>query len=613
MKHKVGDIRPTQLLYTYGVGAMIDLPNIAAMVMGIDDWDTANATPVGEDRLLHAVQSQLGHQVRQLLLPPIEPESAAPNPFAGAPIGVPVASFPQWFRCPWCELLAPLGSGLFELKTDPYRPERARYVHINCTKPGRPPIVLPARFQVACSHGHLDDFPWVGFVHNGATGCNGPLRLRKVGASDEAVDLLVKCDTCGAQKRMSDAFGDTAGHDPAFVCRGRRPHLRDFESNGCQEQAETILLGASNSWFPITLSALSIPTKVDRLPRLIEERWLVLQHIAQKAVVAPARAMGNLKGLEEYSDDQIWSAIETHRSDSSATEQSADLKTPEWEIFTAADPARNNKDFLLRLVAAPRGFESCFEKVVMVERLREVRALTAFTRIESPGDFSDPSEIPAALKAPICRGAPHWVPVSEVRGEGVFLQFSDEAIREWCRRVRDREAEFRQAHFAWRRTRRIPHPEAGYPGIRYALIHSFSHALMRQLSMEAGYTAASIRERIYANDGDGDLPAMAGLLLYTAAPDSEGTLGGLVSLGEPDKLGRLMTLALEQIKLCASDPLCAEHHPTKEGIVSLHGAACHACMFSPETSCERGNKYLDRSLLIAALGSSVPPFFGETA
>lgn len=613
MKHKVGDIRPTQLLYTYGVGAMIDLPNIAAMVMGIDDWDTANAVPVGEDRLLRAVQTQLGNQIRQLMLPPIEPESAAPNPLAGAPIGVPVAAFPQWFRCPWCELLAPLGSGLFELKTDAYRPERARYVHINCTKPGTPPIVLPARFQVACSHGHLDDFPWVRFVHNGATSCNGPLRLRKVGASDEAVDLLIRCDTCGAQKRMSDAFGETADQDPVFACRGRRPHLRDFEPNGCSEQAETILLGASNSWFPITLSALSIPTKVDKLPRLIEERWLVLQHIAEKAFVAPARAMGNLKGLESYADNEVWVAIEAHRAGSNVDEHGADLKTPEWEIFVAADPARNNRDFLLRPVAAPKGFEAYFEKVVMVERLREVRALTAFTRIESPGDFSDPSEIPAVLKAPVSRGAPSWVPVSEVRGEGIFLQFNQKALHDWCRRARDREAEFQQAHTAWRRARNIPNPAASFPSIRYAMIHSFSHALMRQLSVEAGYTAASIRERIYASDGDVDAPGMAGLLLYTAAPDSEGTLGGLVSLGEPDKLGRLITLALEHIKLCASDPLCAEHHPTKDGSMSLHGAACHACLFSPETSCERGNKYLDRCLLIAALGSSVVPFFGDNS
>jgi hypothetical protein len=591
---------------------MIDLPNIAAMVMGLDDWDTANATPVGEDRLLRAVQTQLGNQVKQLLLPPIEPETLVQNPLASPLIGVPVAAFPQWFRCPWCELVAPLRSGLFELKTEPYRPERARYVHLSCPKPGTPPVVLPSRFQLACSHGHLDDFPWVRFVHGGVGNCNGPLRLRKVGASDEAVDLLLKCDSCGAQKRMSDAFGDTAQQDPAFACAGRRPHLRDFETNGCSEQAETILLGASNSWFPITLSALSIPTKVDKLPRLIEERWLVLQYITERAVVAPARAMGNLKGLESYTDDEVWAAIEAHRADSAGAEMSADLKTPEWEVFVAADPARNNKDFLLRPVAAPKGFEAYFEKVVAVERLREVRALTAFTRIESPGDFSDPSEIPAVLKAPICRGAPSWVPVSEVRGEGIFLQFNEEALREWGKRIRKREAEFGQAHTLWRQVRRIPNPGAAFPGIRYALIHSLSHALMRQLSMEAGYTAASIRERIYAAEGPKDSPSMAGLLLYTAAPDSEGTLGGLVSLAEPGKLGRLLTLALEQIKLCASDPLCAEHHPTKDGIASLHGAACHACMFAPETSCERGNKYLDRSLLIKALGSDVMPFFGET-
>jgi hypothetical protein len=127
--------------------------------------------------------------------------------------------------------------------------------------------------------------------------------------------------------------------------------------------------------------------------------------------------------------------------------------------------------------------------------------------------------------------------------------------------------------------------------------------------MEAGYSSASIRERIYADDGSGDAPPMAGLLLYTAAPDSEGTLGGLVSLGEPDRLGRLIRLALEQIRLCASDPLCGEHRPAQDGTSSLHGAACHACMFSPETSCERGNKYLDRGFLVQTIGGGNVPFF----
>lgn len=611
MKHKVGDIRPTQLLHTYGVGAMIDLPNIAAMVMGLDDWDTANATPVGEERLLRAVRQQSGNQVAKLLLPPIEPESAVPNPLGSVPIGVPVSAFPQWFRCPWCEKLLKLGEGLIELKTDVYRPDRARYVHINCNKPGPAPLVLPARFQIACKHGHLDDFPWKRFVHQGATNCNGQLRLAKVGVSDEAVDLLLNCETCGVQRRMSDAFGDAAEADPIFACRGRRPHLRDFEGSGCTEQAESILLGASNSWFAISLSALSIPTQVDKLPQLMEDNWVVLQHATTRPIVTAFRAIGNLKAFGDYSDDEVWTAIEAHRSGASSDPGDGDLKSPEWKVLVAADLATNTKDFLLRPAPPPKGFEAFFAQVVMVERLREVRALTAFTRIESPGDYADPSEIPAALRAPICRGAPTWVPVSEVRGEGVFLQFREEALLPWIKGVAARNAEIWRAHAAWRRARRIPNPEAAYPGIRYALIHSFSHALMRQLSMEAGYTSASIRERIYASDGDGDSPSMAGLLIYTAAPDSEGTLGGLVSLGEPEKLGRLIALALEQIKLCASDPLCAEHHPSRDGITTLHGAACHACLFAPETSCERGNKYLDRSLLVKTLGSSIPEFFTE--
>jgi hypothetical protein len=609
-KFKVGDARPTQLLHTYGVGAMIDLPNMAAMVMGLDDWETVHATPIGEERLLRAVRTQLGPQVERLLLPPLEPDTATPDPLGGPRIGVPVAAFPQWFRCPWCELLAPLSSTLFELKTDPYRPDRARYVHKNCSKPGQPPVALPSRFQIACSHGHLDDFPWIKFVHHGATNCNGPLRLKKVGVSDEAVDLQVKCDTCSAQRRMSDAFGDAAEDEPSLECRGRRPHLRDFEPTGCQEHAKTILLGASNSWFGITLSALSIPIHIDKLPQLVEERWVILQHLAQREFIGPARAMGNLKGLEAYTDDKVWVAIEGKRNGSASQDEDANLKLPEWLILSSADPARNAKDFQLTPVAPPQGFESYFEKVVRVERLREVRALTGFTRIESPGDYADPGEIPANLRAPLARGLPTWVPVSEVRGEGIFLQFKYDALSKWAKDVAAEDTELRLAHTAWRKARQIPNPESSYPGIIYALIHSFSHDLMRQLSVEAGYTSASIRERIYTDEDEPNAVHMAGLLLYTAAPDSEGTLGGLVSLGDPERLGRMIRLALEQIRICASDPLCSEHRPGKDGSASLHGAACHACMFSPETSCERGNKYLDRGLLVGTIAGKVKPFFG---
>jgi hypothetical protein len=137
------------------------------------------------------------------------------------------------------------------------------------------------------------------------------------------------------------------------------------------------------------------------------------------------------------------------------------------------------------------------------------------------------------------------------------------------------------------------------------MLHTFAHLLIRELALECGYNAASIRERIYA-DVEGDQP-QAGILIYTAAADSDGTLGGLVDLGRPDNLGRLIEQALNRARVCSSDPLCSEHDPEKDR--SLHAAACHACAFVAETSCERGNRYLDRSLLVTTLERSDAAFF----
>ncbi|MCA9916075.1 MAG: DUF1998 domain-containing protein, partial [Anaerolineae bacterium] len=197
-------------------------------------------------------------------------------------------------------------------------------------------------------------------------------------------------------------------------------------------------------------------------------------------------------------------------------------------------------------------------------------------------------------------------------GEGIFIKFNEQKIIKWSQTlaVMQRESEFRDSHTKWRNVRFIEPPEQGFPGMRYILIHSFSHALMRQLALESGYSAASVRERIYARPASPDHGPMAGLLIYTAAPDSEGTLGGLVSLGQPEVLERHITQALEAMRLCASDPLCAEHPPSRNGR-TLHAAACHACQFAPETSCERGLKYLDRTLLVPTVEHDDLAFFKD--
>jgi hypothetical protein len=614
---KVGDLRPSQLIYTFGVGSVVDLPGVSAMVMGLDDWDVTHVVEIGEERLLVAVREALGPQVERLCSPPLLLDDGSGPITPGDPaglIGVPVAAFPRWMRCPYCSLLAPLGAGLFQLKVDPYRPDRTRYVHASCKKAGKPPTVVPSRFLVACKAGHLDDFPWVAYVHHGATDCQAPvIRIREFGVSGEAADIQVECDTCKQTRRLSDAFGESAGQ-VLPPCGGRRPHLRDYSEAPCPESLRTISLGASNSWFSLSLTALSIPQASNRLAQLVDEQWTTLEKAVSREVLAAFRAIGQLRPFAAFSDDEVWSAVEAKRSGPAPAGEDAhrDLKTPEWAVFSRPDPSLNSSDFKLTPVPAPPPYQRLFSQVVLVERLREVRALLGFTRLESPGDFGDQLEVPEENRAPLSRRAPRWVPAAEVRGEGIFIQFDEAMVQAWCAEMDAKHREFLQAHRQWRKARRLPDPNLGYPGIRYVLMHSFSHALMRQLCIECGYAAASVRERIYSREPEDEDGPMAGVLLYTAAPDSEGTLGGLVHLGTPVMLGRHLAQALEQLRLCTSDPLCAEHHPLRDG-VSLHGAACHACLFAPETSCERGNRYLDRALLVRTFAADGNPFFQREA
>ena len=282
----------------------------------------------------------------------------------------------------------------------------------------------------------------------------------------------------------------------------------------------------------------------------------------------------------------------------------------EWKVFIDPSHAQRTRDFRLREVAPPARFAKYFDKIVLAERLREVRALIGFTRIESPGDYDSPADFPPEQRMRLSRGNPRWVPANEIRGEGIFFQFSEKKLRDWAAHVKRLNSEFLTAHKQWRSARGLLPPEEFFPEIRFVLLHSFAHALIRQLSLECGYTTASLRERIYSQDPSGEGSAMAGVLIYTGAPDSEGTLGGLVSLGEPATLQRHLNQALDSMRLCSSDPLCAEHHPGKEE-TTLHGASCHACLFAPETSCERGNKYLDRSVLVSTVEQDQYAFFPD--
>jgi len=606
--YPVGQVRPSQLLWTYGPGALIDLPNLSVVTMGLDRWDTDRCTPIEEARLLSVVRQILGPQVSRLRVPPyVEDESNDPMS-PEAKIGVPVRPFPRWLRCVRCGLLAELDSGLFKIKSDMYHPERTHFVHTNCEKGGKSDAV-PSRFLLACRNGHLDDFPWQWFVHGGPSSCTGTLRFFERGASLQTENLWVKCDACGTARSLVHAFGEEAQSNlPA--CRGRHPHLNKFDDS-CDENPRAVLLGATNGWFPISISVLAIPLSEDTLISLVEEGWedfVDLESLEQlKGLLKSLVKRGILRGIERYEPKEIWSAIrDKHEGQTPAEVTEGDIKRPEWSILTADDPPTDWPHFMSRKVDVPLAFNDLIQEVLLLERLREVNALVGYTRVEAPEESVDPDERPPM--ADLSRSSPDWVPACEVNGEGVFIRFREEVIRSWekSKPVKAREERLRAGHRGWRAARRL-RPDIGFPSVRYAAMHTFAHLLIRELALECGYNSASIKERVYAQNDTGE--PMAGVLIYTASPDSEGTLGGLVELGMPNSLGRLIELALSRAEICSSDPLCSEHDPEEDR--SLHLAACHACTYVSETSCERGNRYLDRALLVATMESSAAALFGD--
>jgi hypothetical protein len=596
--HNVGSVRPTQLIYTYGVGSAVDLPQFSAMVMGLDDWPAADMEEIREDRLLRVVRHVLGGQVRKLKAAPSCDDASGPLFRNSSGDGVPVAAFPRWLVCTQCRLLAPIRSGLFEFRVDTNRPERSGFVHKNCPRLAKA-AAIPARFLVACENGHVDDFPWREYVHGGPSDCPGPLELRDVGASGEAADVMLKCLACQKRKPMAPAFSQE-GRTALPPCRGRHPHLRVAPLEECGAASQPITLGATNMWFSRTLSALSIPSSADPLEQLVEQDLTsLLEDVESERDVKLVRK-GHAR-YDKFTDAQIWAAIQKVRAqDNGAPLSPKDLKLPEWKLFSRPDPAKNSANLRVRVGTPPAKYASWIESVVLIDRLREVQALAGFTRLESGGDDS------TAKLAPLRRGPAEWVPAAEVRGEGLFLRLSEAKLAEWLAKAQTLEAQFFSAHRRWRDQRGLE-PSLGFPGLRYVLLHSLAHALIRQFSVECGYAAASLRERIYSSTPDEE-ESMAGILIYTAAPDSEGTLGGLVTLGETANLEQHFDQALEGLEICSSDPLCAEMTP-EQAFMSLDGAACHNCLFLPETSCERGNRYLDRSVLVPTMERAEFAFF----
>jgi hypothetical protein len=597
-RNELGGLRRSAAAALFGPGAVVDFragdAPVSAVAAGLEEWDR-NFPPAGmlnEQTVLEArLQKKLG--VRGFRLPPVSADS-----FIRTESKTLVAvRYPNWLQCPVC-------SRLGESRAWADEPGKPGLFCPQCTQktPGpRKVFVIPVRFVMACEGGHLDEFPWHTWVrHN--EGCQPPRFLSLVSERPGLAGLILSCPSCHARRSMDRVFSeDTWQSFPN--CRGKRPWLAGADEN-CQHKARAVQRGASNLYFPVVVSALSIPPWSDRLQEALGVQWQQFVDVEPEDRPALVRILAKGAELKPVLDDfgltpDTFLEEINRRLGSHQEIDTDDLRAAEHRQFTGglADHGPD-REFEMRPQAIPATVSRWFSHLVRVVRLREVRALVGFTRIHPPGDPDSPNV------APISSRRLDWLPAIEVRGEGIFLELDRDALTEWERRpaVVERIQALDARHQAdWRE--RFGEDKPPTPlSPRRVLVHTLAHALMRQLTLDCGYSSTALRERLYVGD---DEPSMAGLLIYTSTTDDDGTLGGLQREGNPDRMARTIAAAIQAQAWCSSDPLCIEDLLTGTSGLSL--AACHACVLAPETSCEEFNQFLDRALLV---GTSADPAIG---
>ncbi len=557
-------IRPSQIITTFGPGSIVDLPDDSVMIAGIERWFESYKPhkKICEPRLQTALK------VNEFRTPPVG--SFRQN-------DIPFVRFPRWRVCPRCCRLS-----------DQFRWPRGN--------PDLPPVprcdscnmlTYPARIVAACPKGHIDDFPWYRWVHRGQNCGGGNLYLRGEGRSAALGDLDVEC-SCGRVQTLSGALGKDAMAGAHCTCQGQRPWLND-EKEECSERLYALQRGASNVYFSVVRSALSIPPWSDPLQAEVSSWWGQFR-VPLPLEAWPAVIQSRFPGEDVETVKECIAKLDRLKN------QKPSIRREEYDVFNADQDHVSSYFEAWRERISPL-VAKCISHVIAVPRLREVRSLIGFTRIQAPemdptmevfneeqGLTVEPAQISARQL--------DWLPAVENLGEGVFLRLNLDRLRKWeqLESVKHRVGILIRAYSTWRQSRQLSELKAQGP--RLVLLHTLAHLLVRQMSLDCGYSSASLRERIYADEN------MAGLLIFTSTPDSDGSLGGLVRQTRvPSRFEGMLRSSLDLARICSSDPLCREHDPRRTE--RMNGAACHACAMVSETSCEFGNRLLDRGMLVS--------------
>jgi hypothetical protein len=596
-------IRRAQLISPFGIGAMVDFPrDESLMVAGLDAWQWAkqNCPPellIAEERL----QARLGVRAFRL---PVDHKDRSEG-VKNANLDIPAVRFPAWHYCHRCGAMERL-----TLFSSARRCPGPPYKGMSCAQKGEKsrPFLIPVRIIAVCERGHIEDFPFMEWVHRDSP-AKPDCRLRFLAGRSSSLltGIKIRC-SCDKERTLAGIFdfdqqsGGALQRAIKYTCHGGQPWLGRTESQGlpCGSQLRVLQRGASNVYFPRVVSSIYLPLWAEQTERDIVESL-------ERPEIWDALTSGLVEGkrIDPVRCDVV---AKMWRLDRVALLEAAQRKLD----GTAAPPALTEEEYRRQeylALLAPRGgpntdlfveivqakelgnpLSKYFSKIALIKKLRETRALAGFSRLLPPDPEGAADRIqPLKLDEKI-----DWLPTSVVRGEGIFLELNSETVTEWLKNIQaSQRAKLLSQNLNQQRLVRGQRPRP--ITMKFLLLHALAHSLINQLSFDCGYGSASLRERIYCNL-DPDAENMCGILIYTASGDSDGTMGGLVRQGEPGRLLRTLLVALQKARWCSSDPICIE--TTGQGTDNSNLAACHGCLLISETSCEEGNRLLDRAMLV---------------
>lgn len=628
LKNKTAySVRASQAVLQYGVGAMVDFRDRTLMTAAPEYW-SGSVSHIRDERLekiLHV--DYFG-----------KPGDKDDVKFAE---GISYVRFPEWYFCPSCRRFKPIGEWVTEYRAkSPKKAEEDPHMiqTMKCPKCFQELVV--ARIITACQEGHIDDFPWVKWVHCQNFGgpkeiCSRPeLTITTSSSASEGLEgLTLKCLNCGAAASLRGAFdpGKFEELDKKtdfrynFRCAGKHPWKHKTESCKSTEYPKVLQRGSSSVYFPVTESSLVIPpyssivtNKIDESAAYAEYKAVIAsylstpgitaetiellhnlqpqvyaQRIAQETAIPFDKVVGVLKRKNAAPDDGEYSTA------------SVKYRAEEYEAITGETviEAEDYGEFYREGVDISAYNLPFLKSISLIHKVREVQALVGFTRLK-PVDSTDAPGSQAVV-VPVKEPDTKWYPAYDVRGEGIFIEFDSSSINNWrsenqflAERVALLNDNYKKSFIGENHPREITG--------KFLLLHTISHLLIKQLSFECGYGIASLKERIYCSEA-ADGKEMAGILIYTACGDSEGTLGGLVRQGRSDTFPSIFNKAIENARTCSNDPVCSLSQG--QGRDSLNLAACYSCTLIPETSCEEFNCFLDRGVVVGTFDNPNLGFF----